>query len=106
MPNIAFSFIDLISILLTSSLLLLVGVSTAAPLRTGPHLGVEGGEGGGSALAGGVPHLSRLSHLSHLSDRGVEGGVVQDRDGRDGGIGGAGGGHVVQRDAGQRRRTG
>ena len=100
MPNIAFSFIDLISTLLTSGLVLLVGVSTAAPLRTGPHLGVEGGEGGGSALAGGVPHLS------HLSDRGVEGGVVQDRDGRDGGIGGAGGGHVVQRDAGQRRRTG
>ena len=103
MPNIAFSFIDLIPILLTSSLLLLVGVSTAAPLRTGPHLGVEGGEGGGSALAWRVPHIS---HLSHLSDRGVEGGVVQDRDGRDGGIGGAGGGHVVQRDAGQRRRTG
>ena len=103
MPKIAFSFIDLISTLLTSGLLLLVGVSTAAPLRTGPHLGVEGGEGGGSALAGRVPHIS---HLSHLSDRGVEGGVVQDRDGRDGGIGGAGGGHVVQRDAGQRRRTG
>ena len=97
MPKIAFSFIDLISILLTSSLVLLVGVSTAAPLRTGPHLGVEGGEGGGSALAGGVPNLS---NLSHLPDRGVEGGVVQDRDGRDGGIGGAGGGHVVQRDAG------
>ena len=76
---------------LTSPLLLQVGVSTAAALRAGPLLGVEGGEGGGGRLAGGVP--------LPLPHRGVEGRVVKDRDWRAGGL--AEPRHVVQRDAGQ-----
>ena len=48
--------------------MLQVSVHTAAALRTGPGLRVEGGEGGGGRLAGGVP----------LPHRGVEGRVVKD----------------------------
>ena len=72
-------------------MLLQVGVTTAAALRAGPHLGVEGGEGGGGGQAGGVS--------LPLPHRGVEGRVVKDRDWRTGGV--AGSRHVVQRDAGQ-----
>ena len=83
-----FNFHHLDLKLTSFSLLLRLGVSTAAALRTGPQLGVEGGEGGGeAALAGGVPYW------------GVEGGVVEDR--QDGRHGGPGGGDVVQGDAGQ-----
>ena len=52
---------------------------------------MEGGEGGGGGLAGGVP-------LS-LPHRGVEGRVAKDRDWRAGGL--AEPRHVVQRDAGE-----